>query len=310
MTELRTIDIGGRQVLPSEDVRAGAAPELRWLDIDALRVDDTFQRPLGKANWLAIEKIALNFSWSMFTPVVAAPIVGGLYSLIDGQHRTHAARMAGFDQVPAMVVMTAEAGQAAAFAAINGAVIRMSSFNIYKAALAANVGWAVRCRDVVDAGGCRLMTYNPGSHIKPRMITCVMEIKRHIEHGRAQIVTAVLSALSERPDVTVEHFSTLMLNPLIYGITDVCGDRCDIDLRSFLAEHDVVRIARAMTVASKQPDYAGQSARELTRRAIAALLRKRIPVTSNVPVLAGEDAVAARMADVAARERKAQRAIT
>ena len=310
MTQLRPIDIGDRPVIDPDDVRAGAVPELRWLDIDNLRVDDAFQRPLGKSNWLAIEKIARNFNWSMFTPVVAAPIVGGLYSLIDGQHRTHGAKLAGFDQVPAMVVMTAEAGQAAAFAAINGAVIRMNSFNIYKAALAANIGWATRCRDVVDAGGCRLMTYNPGSTIKPRMITCPMEIKRHIQSGRAEVVTAVLGALSSQQGLTVEHFSTATLNPFIYAAAAIGGDLSRIDLVAFAQEHDVAAIARKMIVISKQPDYAGQSARELTKKAIAALLRRRLPANGSAVVFAGEDAIAARMATVAAGERRAQRTIT
>ncbi|WP_347311384.1 ParB/RepB/Spo0J family partition protein [Defluviimonas sp. SAOS-178_SWC] len=313
MSDLRSIDVDHRRILPPEDVRAGAVPELRWLDIDVLRVDDSFQRPLGPKNWTAIDKIARGFNWSMFTPVVVAPIVGGLYSLIDGQHRTHAAKIAGFTQVPAMIVMTAEAGQAAAFAAINGSVIRMTSFNVYKAALSANVGWAVRSRDAVEAAGCVLMTYNAGSgyyDLRPGSLNCIMEIKRHVEAGRSAMITVALDAIRAQPEVTVYHFATSVLNPWFAALIEVGPGALDADLRAFCAAHDVMKIRDAMTVVAKRPDYVGKSPRELAKATLVTLLRRHLSEGAAPVAVAGEAAIAERMAAVAAKERKAQRAIT
>jgi hypothetical protein len=64
---------------------------LQWLALDRLVIDDAYQRPLLPGTWKSIEKIAANFQWSRFSPVLVAPIAGGLFAVIDGQHRVHAA---------------------------------------------------------------------------------------------------------------------------------------------------------------------------------------------------------------------------
>ena len=38
-----------------------------------------------------LRRIAEQFDWRLFAPVIVAPIEGGLFAVIDGQHRTHAA---------------------------------------------------------------------------------------------------------------------------------------------------------------------------------------------------------------------------
>lgn len=310
MSDLRSIDVGLRRILPPEEVRAGAVPELRWLNIDDLRVDDEFQRPLAKANWNAIERIATAFNWSMFTPVVVAPIVGGLYSMIDGQHRTHAAKLAGFDSVPAMIVMTAEIGQAAAFAAINGSVIRMTSFNIFKAALAARVDWAVRSHDAVEAAGCRLMTYNPGSHWKPGQVASIMEVRRLVEKGKGAFVTAGLRAIVSQANVGAQHFATTVINPWFAALIEIGPGVLDADLVRFCAENNLVKIRDAMTVYAKRPENDGRTARELTKVAMQTLLKRFIGADVAPIALSGEAAIAERMAAVAAKERKAMRALS
>ncbi len=80
----RTIDIGDR---PSVQVDPGPAPMLQWVKVSDLIIDDGYQRPLGKSNWTAIQKIAANFLWSRFQPLLLAPVEGGRFAIIDGQHR-------------------------------------------------------------------------------------------------------------------------------------------------------------------------------------------------------------------------------
>ena len=135
------------------------APMLEWLPIRKLVVDDRYQRPLTGTSWAAIRKIAGAFHWSRFAPVLVAPVEGGLYAIIDGQHRTHAAALCGFTSVPAMAVHMTAREQASAFTWVNGQVLRINQHQVYRAALAAGEDWALRCRDAVEAAGCRLMTY-------------------------------------------------------------------------------------------------------------------------------------------------------
>jgi hypothetical protein len=115
----------------------GPVPELRWLPIAALVVDDAYQRPIvgrGKTNVLAI---ASGFSWVKFAPVVVCPVQGGTYAIVDGQHRTTAALMIGIDSVPCLIIQADRKQQAASFRAINGNTTKVNRLSIYKAAVAA-----------------------------------------------------------------------------------------------------------------------------------------------------------------------------
>jgi ParB-like nuclease domain len=146
----RGIHVDGRPIFAAEP---GPAPMLHWLPIDRLIIDEAYQRPLGRNNWLAIEKIAANFQWSRFGPVLVAPITGGLYAIIDGQHRCHAAAMCGITEVPAMVVQVGIEEQSRAFAWVNSQTIKVTLFHVYKAALAAKEDWAIRADAAVAGGG-------------------------------------------------------------------------------------------------------------------------------------------------------------
>jgi ParB-like nuclease domain len=74
---------------------------------------------------------------SCFAPVVVSPVAGGKFAIIDGQHRTTAATLVGFDSVPCQIVIAAKEEQAAAFKAINGTTTPISIMALHAAALMA-----------------------------------------------------------------------------------------------------------------------------------------------------------------------------
>lgn len=308
---LRIIDISAQPAIEPAGLRAGAVPELRWLPIDDLVVDDTFQRPLTASNWKAIRRIADEFSWGKFAAVVASPIVGGKYSLIDGQHRTHAAKMAGFDQVPAMIVVLPPAEQAASFAAINGNVTAMSPFHVYRAALAADEKWALQARDVVAAAGCVLKTSHPShANKKPRELYCIQLVRKYIDKGKGDVLRAGLVALAAQPGATVDHFTNGILEPWFLAI-DAGGARVlRADLVGFCAQNDLVKIRDTMVRVSKQPDYRDRTIRDLTRAAYLTLLNRFVGPEA-LPALApdSERDLGGRMAIIAAQENKAQKRV-
>lgn len=194
---------------PSFTAQPGPAPMLQWLPIDRLIVDEAYQRPLGKNNWAAIEKIAANFQWSRFGPVLVAPIEGGLFAIIDGQHRSHAAAMCGIREVPAMVVQVGIEEQSRAFAWVNSQSIKVTMFHVLKAALAAKEDWAVRADAAVAGGGCSLMVYHPSAaHKQAGEVYSVALIKRLIEAGKDDCITAALSALRQVPSLQRPVFFT------------------------------------------------------------------------------------------------------
>jgi len=150
----------------ADPVVRGERPHLGWVEISKLRIDDRYQRPLARHNWEAIARIARAFDWSLFTVVDIAPAGGGLFSVIDGQHRVHAAALAGIDKVPVRIVSQPLAGQARAFMGINGNVTAITPFHVLRASLAAGEPWAVEADRAITRAGCRLMVSNASAVTK------------------------------------------------------------------------------------------------------------------------------------------------
>jgi hypothetical protein len=213
----RGIHIDGRSA-PAPN--PGPAPMLQWLAIDRLVIDEAYQRPLLPGNWRAIEKIAANFQWSRFSPVLCAPIAGGLFAVIDGQHRVHAAAICGFAEVPAMVVQVGIEEQSRAFAWVNSQAIRVSVFHIFKAAFAAGDDWAVRADAAVTAAGCKLMRCNASAIAKSAgEVYAIGMIRQLIEAGQDRAITAALAALRAVP--TLDRpvcYSDFILRPWINAV--------------------------------------------------------------------------------------------
>lgn len=197
----RSIDIGDRPVLAT---KVEARPELVWLRIADLIIDEDYQRPLKAGSWTQIEKIAKAFTWSHFSPVLVAP-VGERFAVIDGQHRTHAAKLVGLAEVPCMVLHLDETGQARAFAAVNGVVTTVTAFNVLRAALRAGEPWALAADAAVSKAGAKLMTSNRSANEKkPGEVYCPSFIADQVQLGRANVVTLALTAIngsSQRGDV-------------------------------------------------------------------------------------------------------------
>lgn len=233
---MRPIDIAGR---PIRDVVApGAPPMLQWVRIADLVVDDRYQRELNRSNWKAIERIADGFSWSKFSPVFCAPVAGGKFAIIDGQHRTHAAALCGFAELPAQIVQMSEAEQASSFAAVNGDTIRITPFHIYRAALEAGEPDALAARDAVAAAGCTLMThYRNITDRAAGEIYSFRAIRAAIADGHAAVLTKALTALrrSETGD-TADAWSDALLRGWIGAVLE--RQRIGIDdLVAFLDQH-------------------------------------------------------------------------
>ncbi|MDO5704070.1 MAG: ParB/RepB/Spo0J family partition protein [Paracoccus sp. (in: a-proteobacteria)] len=216
MGDYRGIDIRGREMVQPA---SQPAPQLQWVPIDDLVIDDRYQRPLSAGNWQAIRRIATEFRWSRFSPLLVAPIEGGRFAVVDGQHRAHAAALCGYKTVPAMIALIDVAEQAAAFVDVNSSQIRVHALVAYRAALAAGVDWAVRCHKAVAAAGCRMMTAARSSKDKkPGQVFCIQLIRRLIEGGGDAAVTNGLAALRTYDPESVANFSEMLLNPWLMAI--------------------------------------------------------------------------------------------
>ena len=109
------------------------------------------------------------------------PCRGGVYAVIDGQHRTTAAAACGIESVPCQIIQADAQEQARAFAAINGVKRNVTNDQKYRAALAAGDPAALNIRRVTEAAGIRLLPYNPSTEtIKPGETTAHTAVRHMI----------------------------------------------------------------------------------------------------------------------------------
>lgn len=256
-------------------VDPGARPDFAWLPLGKLVIDEDFQRPLGRVNWTAIRKIAKRFNWAEFGCLDVAPVGDWFFSIIDGQHRSHAALIAGITDVPCLVKQLDRQQQARAFAAINGQVTAISKFHVYRAALVAVEPWAIAAQQCVAAAGCELMTYHPtASDKKPRQIYTVGLIRQQVEARRGALVTHALSALANAPYAdTVNLWSERFIRPWMIVLQD--NPRAlRRDLTQFVATHDLIKTGRAVDRLLTTEKYRDQRRAKLFTATLAAQLNK------------------------------------
>lgn len=266
----RTVDVGDLDAVVPDP---GPPPRLEMIPVDRILIDDTYQRPLGKASFRAIERIAQGFRWSKFQAVTVAPVGDCGFVLIDGQHRAHAAAVCGIAEIPAMVVSMDAGEQAAAFAAINGNVTRMSVFHVYKAALAAGEAWALECRDVVEGAGCRLMTYNKGKKDRrAREVFGIGLVRGYVRDGDARIVSVGLSAITAADEASdPELYANTVLAPWFSAIS---ADKrfLRLDLAEFLRWHDLVGLLATADAVRRKPEYRGFTRHALIKATLTGKL--------------------------------------
>lgn len=166
---------------------------LSWLKIGSLVVNRAYQRDVRRAGRKNVEAIARNFRWSKFAPVVVAPIEGGHYAIVDGQHRTTAAALCGFDQVPCQIVVADQAGQAEAFAAINGQVTPISRVALHRARKESGDVEALAIEAVAKAGDATVVDYvKPTMQMKAGETLAVGTIAKMLRtYGHDHVVTAL-----------------------------------------------------------------------------------------------------------------------
>lgn len=268
---LRRIDIDGRARHAMADQ---PAPVLMWVPIDQMVIDDRYQRPLTAQSWAVIARIAANFRWSRFGPVLVAPTAGGMFSIIDGQHRVHAAALCGLDQVPAMVIHIDTAEQARAFADANSTQIRATRQQIFRAALTAGDPVAIAADDACRAAGCQLMTYQAsGRNRRPRQVFCTQIVLDLVRKHGPRAVNVTLQGLADYDTQgRVGLWSDYILRPLLTAVAAYPGLTADQVTRTLKARDPYHVLDAAARIAKTE----GTPASTAGRAAFALMLRKTI----------------------------------
>lgn len=132
----------------------GAVPHLAMVPVEAIQVDNSYQRDVVP---LRVRRILKAFRWRDFQPVTLADQGDGTYCVIDGQHRVHAARLhPDVSAVPAAIVDLAgsKRDEAASFITINNERTAVTAVDRYWAGLEAGDPDAMRVCTVLSEAGC------------------------------------------------------------------------------------------------------------------------------------------------------------
>lgn len=275
---MRAIDVSDFAPLdPGALSDPGPAPQVTWIAIDDLRVDPAYQRPITKVGRTNIRRIAQEFSWGAFSPLVVSPVVGGGFAIVDGQHRASAAALRGFERVPCMVVLVDLAGQARAFSRINGGVTAMHALSIHRAAVAAGDAKAVAIARVCDAAGVVVVGYpKPVLRLEPHetlaVATIAAMISRHGEEVAVTVLRLILDRPSPKPGTLVSAIiEATALVVATFGVVALAEDRREAFARDFVA----INLLREWDRAIAQARDAKLTVKSTLARMIAMRLRDK-----------------------------------
>lgn len=268
---MRVIDVSKEDKRPTPKQ---AEPELRWVDLDQLCINEAYQRPIENSGWKNIRKIADNFHWTRFSPLLLAKLEDGRFAIIDGQHRAHSAAMCGIKRLPALVAEMSDQEQASAFSWVNGSVTTLTQIQVYRAALAAFEPWAVQSDAAVTKAGCKLMTFNKASsRRKPGEIFCISQIRTSIDARQTASLVVALSGLRKSANgEEADWYNSSTIRSLTNAVIETGVTRYEA-ITEFLDKTDLWSIqARVNTLLTKE-EFRGRNFRGLFQDSLIALLR-------------------------------------
>ena len=186
----------------------GEKPELQWVSVDLIDVDNNYQREVKPH---LVDRILKKFSWSKFGAIVLSRGQNGRFNVVEGQHRWAAAKLhPDVSEVPAVVVDHDDVkGEAESFLAINRDRMAVSSVEQYWAGLTAGDDRAVAVSNVLHKAGCDVVPAQ--GHYRPNLTNSISAIDRCLQrYGEAATRRALLIIRAAWPDETKALRGTLI----------------------------------------------------------------------------------------------------
>jgi hypothetical protein len=140
----------------------GKPPELSWIPIADLRIDDRYQRKLKEPK---VIRLAADWDWISAGAIMVALRGDGEWYVIDGGHRVEAARRRGdISELPCLLfeVDTIEE-EASGFLSSNAGRAPMEIANRFKAQIVSRDLIALKLEGLIDGSG-RVISTSTGPH--------------------------------------------------------------------------------------------------------------------------------------------------
>jgi len=218
-----------------------------WIDIDRLVIDRSYQRLILVKGKINVRRIAEQFEWALFAPLVVAPREKGRFAIIDGQHRATAAKARGdIKQLPCLVIEADYATQARAFATINGQVTKVSPQMIHRARAAAGEKDALELNRICARAGVVLLAYPKPATVVGETMSVGTIAKCLARFGEKVLVTAL-----ETVTRTSDGNPGMLREGIIAGTCDVLAENPKWPSDQVVAVVDRLRVRRLYEKAYK-----------------------------------------------------------
>lgn len=177
----------------------GAKPQLEFLPLHDLRIDEQYQRTIETAQSQAlIRKIAMYWNWDLCQPLVVSRRGNHLF-VIDGQHRWEAAKLRDdIEDLPCVVVSYPDAAmEAAAFVELNQQRRPLAKLDVFKAAVAAGDPESAKIVEAMAEAGLSLAPHTNWTTWKPGMVSHIGGIQAAWRKGGDQVARTAMHALAK-----------------------------------------------------------------------------------------------------------------
>jgi hypothetical protein len=252
----------------------GPKPTFDWIPIANLRVNEAYQRPLGRDSITAIRRIASEFSWLKFGALRVAPIASTdpqQYAVIDGQHRATALALLDITAAPCLISDASEAEQAAAFAAINGNVVRVLALTTFRAAVVSGDPSALALVNICREAGVSIAPYPiQNSSLKPGETSAIGTLKNCIKRYSADTLKLALRCITE----TSNNVPGAVHANAIQSLCEIIAEYPKLPLaKPFIAQFEAIELDQLDSDArGEKPRHQGDTARARLRDKIKGAL--------------------------------------
>jgi hypothetical protein len=186
---------------------------IKVIRIDAIDIP-VYQRERVKG-WA--ESIAQDWNHHLFTYPRVCVTESGRYECIDGQHTVLAAEIRGHVSLPCAVLTDVDTKTGAiVFSDVNTKRQRPQAYDIFKADLWAERGWAVTLRSITDKHGLAVSPIRGSSNLR-----AIAQARVIIERGMAADLDDALSILTRVYDPALAENSNRLERKLLMGVVDL-----------------------------------------------------------------------------------------
>lgn len=228
----------------------GSKPELAWIDIDKLHVDERYQRVADSDNSKSsVVRIANRFRWELLLTLAVCPRrdMPGHFNVLDGQHRLLGAHRRGdIPKVPCAIYKIATMEEEAQiFAALNRDRIAMTPLAMHHALIAAKDPAALRIKDVCDEAEVKIRRSVAAlGNTGPRETQSLGALKFALDKYGEEFLLAALMAITEAFPTDRGMLNSLIIKAVScffkqHGLKNVDRDR----LIEVLRDNDIDDLA-------------------------------------------------------------------